>query len=272
MGATGESVRRLTDFGYNPAWSPDGTELVFSSAGFDIPGAARATKRVPCSACGLSKRHLFDKAALDGGYDVVVTGHNLDDEAAVLFGNVLRWETSYLGRQHPVLPAADGFVLWTRLAPDPLVPGGGMPAVGAPVRWFVATDDAMRDVVREGVVVTGPDRAHAVHAVVDGLEPDRPFWFRFAIGDHETEIAPSEGATRKPFARVWVHVEHLMIEDEPRAGGQHRLRLGIGAHPRWAVDCDDVAACLLTDGGLGERFAGQRRRHVDGKDVEPLGQ
>jgi uncharacterized protein (TIGR00269 family) len=77
--------------------------------GFDIPGAARATRRVPCSACGLSKRHLFDKAALDGGYDVVVTGHNLDDEAAVLFGNTLRWETEYLGRQYPVLPARDGF-------------------------------------------------------------------------------------------------------------------------------------------------------------------
>jgi Tol biopolymer transport system component len=39
MGATGESVRRLTDFGYDPAWSPDGTELVFSSVGFDIPSA-----------------------------------------------------------------------------------------------------------------------------------------------------------------------------------------------------------------------------------------
>ena len=43
------------------------------------------------------------------GYDVLATGHNLDDEAAVLFGNVLRWETGYLGRQHPVLPAAPGF-------------------------------------------------------------------------------------------------------------------------------------------------------------------
>jgi len=77
--------------------------------GFDIPGAAVATRRVPCSACGLSKRHLFNKAALDGGYDVVATGHNLDDEAAVLFGNVLRWSTEYLGRQLPVLPAAHGF-------------------------------------------------------------------------------------------------------------------------------------------------------------------
>jgi uncharacterized protein (TIGR00269 family) len=78
--------------------------------GFDIPGAARATKRVPCSACGLSKRHLLNKAAIDGGYDVLATGHNLDDEAAVLLGNVLRWDAGYLGRQHPVLPAAPGFV------------------------------------------------------------------------------------------------------------------------------------------------------------------
>jgi uncharacterized protein (TIGR00269 family) len=77
--------------------------------GYDVPTAARATRRVPCSSCGLSKRHLFDKAALDGGYDVVVTGHNLDDEAAVLFGNTLRWEIEYLARQLPVLPARDGF-------------------------------------------------------------------------------------------------------------------------------------------------------------------
>jgi uncharacterized protein (TIGR00269 family) len=77
--------------------------------GYDIPTGARAAKRAPCSACGLSKRHLFDQAALDGGYDAVVTGHNLDDEAAVLFGNVLHWHTEYLGRQLPVLPARPGF-------------------------------------------------------------------------------------------------------------------------------------------------------------------
>jgi uncharacterized protein (TIGR00269 family) len=77
--------------------------------GFDIPTGSRAAKRAPCSACGLSKRHLFNKAALDGGYEVVATGHNLDDEAAVLFGNVLRWDLAYLGRQYPVLPGGDGF-------------------------------------------------------------------------------------------------------------------------------------------------------------------
>ena len=77
--------------------------------GFGVPDAAKATKRVPCSACGLSKRHLLNRAAIDGGYDVLATGHNLDDEAAVLFGNVMQWHVDYLARQRPVLPATPGF-------------------------------------------------------------------------------------------------------------------------------------------------------------------
>jgi uncharacterized protein (TIGR00269 family) len=78
--------------------------------GYDVPGAAAATRRAPCGACGLSKRHLFNAIAIERGYDVVATGHNLDDEAAVLLGNVLRWDTGYLGRQYPVLHEAPGFV------------------------------------------------------------------------------------------------------------------------------------------------------------------
>jgi len=77
--------------------------------GYDIPTGSRAARRAPCSACGLSKRHVFDRVALEGGYDALVTGHNLDDEAAVLFGNVLHWQVEYLGRQSPVLDARDGF-------------------------------------------------------------------------------------------------------------------------------------------------------------------
>jgi serine/threonine protein kinase/Tol biopolymer transport system component len=37
MGATGESVRRLTGDGYNPAWSPDGTEIVYAIETVDDP-------------------------------------------------------------------------------------------------------------------------------------------------------------------------------------------------------------------------------------------
>ena len=98
-----------------PIRRPAGLEAASRSTspptyGFDIESGSRAAKRAPCSACGLSKRHLFNDAAIAHGYDVLATGHNLDDEAAVLFGNVLRWETEFLGRQHPVLPAAPGFV------------------------------------------------------------------------------------------------------------------------------------------------------------------
>ncbi len=80
-----------------------------SDHGFTIPDGARAARRNPCSLCGTTKRHLFDEAARSSGYDVLATGHNLDDEAAVLFGNVLRWNTEYLGRQLPVLPEREGF-------------------------------------------------------------------------------------------------------------------------------------------------------------------
>jgi uncharacterized protein (TIGR00269 family) len=83
---------------------------VRAEAGFGIPEASQAVRRSPCSACGLSKRHLLNRAARDRGYDVLVTGHNLDDEAAVLFGNVLHWQVDYLARQRPVLPSTDGFV------------------------------------------------------------------------------------------------------------------------------------------------------------------
>ena len=62
----------------------------------------------PCAVCGLAKRHEMNRMARDLGYDVLATGHNLDDEAAVLFGNTLSWSSEYLLRQGPVLPASDG--------------------------------------------------------------------------------------------------------------------------------------------------------------------
>lgn len=59
----------------------------------------------PCSVCGLSKRHVMNNLAREKGYDALLTGHNLDDEAAILFGNTLSWVGSYLIRQGPVLEA-----------------------------------------------------------------------------------------------------------------------------------------------------------------------
>src|SRR5512143_2384293 len=65
---------------------------------------------IPSAVCGLTKRHEMNRVARDLGYDVLATGHNLDDEAATLFGNTLRWSVEYLRRQSPVLDAAPGMV------------------------------------------------------------------------------------------------------------------------------------------------------------------
>jgi tRNA-5-methyluridine54 2-sulfurtransferase len=73
--------------------------------GYAIPQAAQVTQRPTCGICGLSKRYLFNREAVRGGYDVIVTGHNLDDEAATLLGNVVRWQDDFLRRQRPALPA-----------------------------------------------------------------------------------------------------------------------------------------------------------------------
>jgi uncharacterized protein (TIGR00269 family) len=77
--------------------------LADEGPGLAVPDVAASTRRVPCAACGAMKRHFFDAAAHEGRFDVLATGHNLDDEAARLLGNVLRWQRDHLARQRPVL-------------------------------------------------------------------------------------------------------------------------------------------------------------------------
>lgn len=81
-------------------------ERVAEAVGAPIPEVQKATRRPTCSACGLSKRYLLNRTALEYGYPVVATGHNLDDEAATLFGSVLHWQTEALSRQSPALPSS----------------------------------------------------------------------------------------------------------------------------------------------------------------------
>ena len=82
---------------------------IAATYGKTIPEIAREKMRGqgrPCAACGLTKRYVMNRLALEKGYTVLATGHNLDDEIAVLFQNTLRWQMGYLARQAPVLPAS----------------------------------------------------------------------------------------------------------------------------------------------------------------------
>lgn len=80
-----------------------------AALGLAMPEVKRRMKRPICSVCGQTKRYLFNKFALENGFTVLATGHNLDDETSRLLANVMRWDTAYLSDQGPLMPAEKGF-------------------------------------------------------------------------------------------------------------------------------------------------------------------
>lgn len=91
-------------------------------------------------------------------------------------------------------PNPSGFVLWTRLAPVPQAPGGGMPDEVMPVSWEVASDEGMRDIAASGTAYASPEWAHSVHVEPRGLEPGRPYWYRFTAGDARSPVGRTHTA------------------------------------------------------------------------------
>lgn len=105
-----EKVQRFADGVARPRGATLHIHKVEKEEGAGIRELAELVHRPPCSTCGTLKRYQFNRLALEHGYDVMATGHNLDDEAARLLGNVLHWQTDYLDKQGPVLPASmEGF-------------------------------------------------------------------------------------------------------------------------------------------------------------------
>ena len=106
-------------------------------------------------------------------------------------------------------PQPGGFVLWTRLAPVPLAPNGGMTPEVIPIGWEVARDESLRQVIASGTAYAVPDEAHSVHVDVNGLAAGRPYWYRFTAGDAVSAIGrtrsaplPTGRASRLRFAFV----------------------------------------------------------------------
>ena len=105
-------------------------------------------------------------------------------------------------------PRPDGFVLWTRLAPDPLSPDpatpGGMTGGDVPVTYEIAADPAMRDVVRRGAATAERRYGYSVHADVRGLAAGRSYWYRFVSGDAASPVgrAMTPPAAGTPLERM----------------------------------------------------------------------
>ena len=99
-----EEARRISEEFARREGLPLRTVSLQDELGAGLDELTRIVRGKPCSLCGTVKRYLMNREAWEGGYDVLVTGHNLDDEAATLLGNTLRWDEEYLARQKTVLP------------------------------------------------------------------------------------------------------------------------------------------------------------------------
>jgi uncharacterized protein (TIGR00269 family) len=73
--------------------------------GYNMIEVNRIIKRKTCSFCGKLKRQLLDIATIKEGFDVIATGHNLDDEAGRLLGNLMGRRFDYVKKQYPYLPS-----------------------------------------------------------------------------------------------------------------------------------------------------------------------
>jgi len=105
-----DKVRQFAGTTAAPLGSALHTHTVQQEEGAGIRELSMLVHRPTCSACGTIKRYQFNRAAIEHDYDVMATGHNLDDEAARLLGNVLHWQEEYLDKQGPSLPASvEGF-------------------------------------------------------------------------------------------------------------------------------------------------------------------
>lgn len=126
-------------------------------------------------------------------------------------------------------PLPDSVILWTRLAPDPTVAGGGMPDEVVTVAWEVATDDQFDDVVISGEAEADPKFGHSLHIDASGLAADSWYFYRFKIGEWtsptgRTRTLPAAGSSpeRLRFASVccqsyvdgyYTGYPHLAAED-----------------------------------------------------------
>ncbi|HUP93239.1 MAG TPA: alkaline phosphatase D family protein [Solimonas sp.] len=133
-------------------------------------------------------------------------------------------------------PDAQGFVIWTRLAPEPLADDGGMPAAAVEVRWEVALDEGFRKLARTGIALAEPGAAHTLHVEVAGLEPGRDYWYRFDVSDARSPIGRA-----RTLPAVDAKVARFRID---AACCQHYEDGYFGAYRHLAADMPDLVLHL----------------------------
>jgi alkaline phosphatase D len=126
-------------------------------------------------------------------------------------------------------PHPGGMVLWTRLL-------GSLDPVALPVRWEIASDEAMRSIVASGSAVAEPQWAHSVHIEAKGLEPDRWYWYRFMAGNAVSPVGRTRTAPRLDAAVARLRFAFASCQQYEQGF--------YAAHRRIAEDAPDLVAFL----------------------------
>lgn len=104
-GFSDESAEAVADFALarDLQWSRYSVKELF---GWTIPEVRARTRRNICSVCGTIKRQLLNRLTVKEDYSAILSGHNLDDEAGRLLGNILRNRKQYFEKQYPYLKSS----------------------------------------------------------------------------------------------------------------------------------------------------------------------
>jgi alkaline phosphatase D len=110
-------------------------------------------------------------------------------------------------------PTDQSVVLWTRLAPDPLAPDGGMPPLNMELSWEIAADETFRRFVPRAPTPAQAAHAHSARVEVKGLAAARDYWYRFTAGDYRSRIGrtrtlPPPGAHANNLRLAIVNCQH----------------------------------------------------------------
>jgi alkaline phosphatase D len=110
-------------------------------------------------------------------------------------------------------PTPDGAVIWTRLAPSPIQPDGGMPEEPVELGWEVAADEGFRRILAAGRTLARPDNAHCVHVELRGLPAGTPLFYRFHAGEATSPTgrfatAPAYGRSLDSMRISWASCQH----------------------------------------------------------------
>lgn len=110
-------------------------------------------------------------------------------------------------------PTPDGAVIWTRLAPSPLQPDGGLAPEPVQVGFEVASDERFRNLVGKGTAVARPELGHSVHVELRNLAPGREMFYRFFAGNETSPVgrfrtAPAYGAAIDRLRVAWASCQH----------------------------------------------------------------